>query len=470
MPRAWYCPQSQSENGESRPTWNPSVRSQNVRTALQRLGLEQEDREREQGRDANPPRTRRPSRRSRRVGQPERRQQQGRELRPAGERDGGPTPRGGGAGPEAPDERRRHDRVVRVRVEDVRGERVREPGEREHRGEARAAEAQADEHEPEHDQEIEGNRRGMRRRERVPSARPAERQHRGHVGEVGDRAVRVAPRVRGLAAAVLLDALADLPVRVRRATGSAAVLDGHVAVGGLAVEDPVGADHAGVADVDHAARRLEVEADPEAGKEDGRCDEQPDRPDRRGRVTAPAEPDPQGARQEVARGGAASGALRKISPRLKNQSERPNESSTSRSSVCSDLSRRRSTSPTRNRTLNGEPHPPCVQRLAAERARAAARHLPRDLRAGPSLRDETVGVRDLARGDLPGCARPDVHRPAPRRTIEDRIGARVPAGSGRASARPCGTRAERATACCSVSLGASGDGANGASMSRPPGL
>ena len=33
MPRAWYCPQSQIENGESRSNWNPTVRSQNVRSA-----------------------------------------------------------------------------------------------------------------------------------------------------------------------------------------------------------------------------------------------------------------------------------------------------------------------------------------------------------------------------------------------------------------------------------------------------
>ena len=33
IPRAWYWPQPQIEKGESRPDWNPIVRSQNVRAA-----------------------------------------------------------------------------------------------------------------------------------------------------------------------------------------------------------------------------------------------------------------------------------------------------------------------------------------------------------------------------------------------------------------------------------------------------
>ena len=38
MPRAWYWPHPQIENGESRPDWNPIVRCQNVRSASQSDG------------------------------------------------------------------------------------------------------------------------------------------------------------------------------------------------------------------------------------------------------------------------------------------------------------------------------------------------------------------------------------------------------------------------------------------------
>src|SRR5687768_9132650 len=38
MPRAWYCPQFQIEKGDSRPSCQPSVRSQNVRAASSTFG------------------------------------------------------------------------------------------------------------------------------------------------------------------------------------------------------------------------------------------------------------------------------------------------------------------------------------------------------------------------------------------------------------------------------------------------
>ena len=158
MPRAWYCPQSQIENGDSRSSWKPSVRSENVRTASSEPGLEQEDRERrERWRPRTPPRTAKRRRTPQAVGvrEPERRDEQRRELRPAGECDERPSRPGGGGEPEAPDEQGGHDRVVRVRRQHVRRERVREPGERERGGEAVAAEPPADEDEPEHDEQVE---------------------------------------------------------------------------------------------------------------------------------------------------------------------------------------------------------------------------------------------------------------------------------------------------------------------------
>ena len=130
-------------------------------------------------------------------------------------------------------------------------------------------------------------RGGVRRRQLVPLPRPAEDAVARHVREVRDGPVRVAALVRRLAAAVRLDALADLALRVGRPAGLQVPLRRHVAVRHLAVRDPVRADHARVADVDHASRRLHVQADPEAGEEDRGGGEQPHRPERARRARRP---------------------------------------------------------------------------------------------------------------------------------------------------------------------------------------
>ena len=75
----------------------------------------------------------------------------------------------------------------------------------------------------------------MRGPELVPLAAPAEDGVPGQVGEVGDRAVGVAARVRGLAAAVRLDPLADLALGVGGAARLQVPLLRHVPVGHLAV-------------------------------------------------------------------------------------------------------------------------------------------------------------------------------------------------------------------------------------------
>src|SRR3954464_14483152 len=103
-------------------------------------------------------------------------------------------------------------------------------------------------------------------RQVVPLAGPAERQVPGHVRLVRDGAIRVALRVRRLAAAVRLDPLADLALAVGL-PARLAELDREVAVRRLAVHDSLRAAPARVADVDHV-RRANVEADAEAGRED----------------------------------------------------------------------------------------------------------------------------------------------------------------------------------------------------------
>src|SRR5206468_495154 len=75
--------------------------------------------------------------------------------------------------------------------------------------------------------------------------------------------VGVAALVRRLAAAVRLDPVADLALRVRRPARLQASLSLHVPVRGLTVHDPIRPDHARVADVDHvAAAHVEADATP----------------------------------------------------------------------------------------------------------------------------------------------------------------------------------------------------------------
>ena len=134
----------------------------------------------------------------------------------------------------------------------------------------------------------------------VPAEEPVARQ----VGEVGDRPVRVAERVRGLADAVRLDAVADLAARVGRPARLEVVLLREVAVGALGVRDPVGADHARVADVDDV-RRVLVDAEAKAGEEDGGPDQEPHRndgPSPRGPIAA-GDPEAAGEQPEERRVG-----------------------------------------------------------------------------------------------------------------------------------------------------------------------
>ena len=81
-----------------------------------------------------------------------------------------------------------------------------------------------------------------------------------------------------------------------------------------------------------------------------------------------------------------------------------------------------------------DPGPPGVEHLAAERADAPSRHLPRDLRAGPRLRHLAVAVVDLAERDLAGAPRPDVNRPTPGGPVERGVGR----GIGRIAVEPVG--------------------------------
>src|SRR6185369_11119069 len=84
----------------------------------------------------------------------------------------------------------------------------------EHGSEPLPAETPSDEPEPEDRQKVEGDRGEVRRRQGVPLPAPAEDEVAGDVRLVRDRAVRVAFRIRALAAAVRLHPVADLAGRV----------------------------------------------------------------------------------------------------------------------------------------------------------------------------------------------------------------------------------------------------------------
>ena len=55
-PRAWYCPQSQSDHGAARPTCQRTVRVPEDTQLVQRARLEQHDRERRERRHGEPQR------------------------------------------------------------------------------------------------------------------------------------------------------------------------------------------------------------------------------------------------------------------------------------------------------------------------------------------------------------------------------------------------------------------------------
>src|SRR5688500_18324280 len=345
-----------------------------------------------------------------RIGRPQRRDRERCELRPAGERGEAAPQRRLGREEEADDEQRRKNRVVRVRARRVLRERIRRPRERERRSEALSAEAPADECEPEYAEDVERDRGEVRGGKVVPLAGPAEQQVARDVGEVGHRAVRVAAVVRGLAAPVRLHALADLPLRVGRSACLEISLDRHVAVRRLTVDDAVGADHTRVADVDHGGA-LDVQPDAKAGEEDRARDQHPDRPGRTGGLESSSGADPGHARDHVEK--------RRVRERDAREDvasvEEPERDREREQREQIEVPQRERTTevgePDEEEQAEAEPDERLVDVAAAEGAWAAARHLPRDLRAGPGLGHETRAVFDPSVGDLAGLAPPHLDPP-----------------------------------------------------------
>ncbi len=308
----------------------------------------------------------------------------------------------------------------------------------------------------------------MRRPELVPLARPAEDGVPGQVREVGDGSVGVAARVRGLAAAVGLDPFPDLALGVGGAARLQGILHRHVPVGHLPVRNPLGADDPGEADVDHAPLRLDVQADAKAGEKDAGSREQPHRPDGGGRARRPVAPrDPEAAAEQVHE--------RRVRERrapedlaLVEEAKRDREREQREQVEVAERERPPQVGEADDEErAEGEPEPDAVDRLAAERARASARHRPGDLRARPGLRHLSRAVVDLAEHDLARLARPRLHDPfVLRRPV---LGARsaASADTGRASRRPCRRGTGSRSPAASVSRASPSAGTNGVSTSRP---
>src|SRR6266540_2082085 len=97
------------------------------------VGLEQDDRKRCERREDEADRRARNLGAREPIRHPHRRDDEGSELRPAGKRDERAARPGRRQQPEAPDEKRGQQRVVRVRARGILGERIRGPRERQHR-------------------------------------------------------------------------------------------------------------------------------------------------------------------------------------------------------------------------------------------------------------------------------------------------------------------------------------------------
>ena len=188
----------------------------------------------------NPTRRARPAaQRGARVGRPERDHEQRARTSPARrEPTKGAARRGRPREPEAQDQERREDRVVRVRARHVLRERVGGPGERERRAEARPAEAPAP--------RARGRRARAGRRAIAVACAAGRSSHfpvhpksevARHVRDVGDGAV-VSPARSPTRSGRWSGSLADVAVRVRRPPPSVP-LGRHVAVRHLAWDDPL---------------------------------------------------------------------------------------------------------------------------------------------------------------------------------------------------------------------------------------
>ena len=267
----------------------------------------------------------------------------------------------------------------------------------------------------------------MRSRQRVPLAGPGEREHPWHVGEVGDRPIRISRGICCLATSACLDSLANLARSVGRATRRPVCLDRHVAVRCLAVDDPLAADHTRVANVDHAVRGLHVQPNPEAEEEDRKRRQQPDRRHgtRRPRHASPAKPNPRAAPEQVQKRRVHGARARKnvaAHMQLERDTEREQRHEIQ---VPHREQPPQIGEPEQEHRAERVPDDGFVEDRAAERVAATASHLPCDLRTGADLEHLAGRVHHDPLRNLACATRPHMREPAARLLVELGVGRRV---------------------------------------------
>ena len=196
------------------------------------------------------------------------------------------------------------------------------------------------------------------------------------------------------------------------------VLLGEVVVRHHTAGDPLRADHAGVADVDHV-RVLEVQADAEADEENGRGEQHRRLPERaRCAHRTRARADPDAACEQVDERRIGKRDAREDVPVV----EVPERDRERQQCEQVEIAKRQQPAEVceaeQEDHAEREPDRPRVDLLASECALVATGHLPGDLWAGPRFGDSGRGVVDLALRDFSGVdalvlvAPPDMHRPA----------------------------------------------------------
>ena len=416
MPRAWYCPQPQIENGESRPDWNPSVRSQNVRIASQSDGSSRRIEKASTVAAANAAREARdPAELGNGIRRPERRDEQRAELRPAGERDRRPARPVRRDEQESEQEERGHDRVVRVGVQRVRRERVAPPRRR------RAARRAAGLRTAGRPGRARARRAGRTRsRSRAPRAASPTSRSTGRQRRPGrTRGTTPGPYVspRSIAASqrpFVWMRSRTCPSESFGPHGSRSPRCGMFPYGAspsrirlapTTPASPTSITPRGVSRLSPTrkpSRKTAAAASTQVGQTE------------RERRTASTEPDPQPAREQVDEHRVderdAPEDLAAVEERERDgEAEQREEVEVSHRERPAQIGE-----PEEEDQAEAEPDVRPQERLAAERALASASHLPCDLWPGPRLRDAPGRVLDDGLRDLPGLARPHLDEPRAR--------------------------------------------------------
>ena len=179
------------------------------------------------------------------------------------------------------------------------------------------------------------------------------------------------------------------------------LLDREVPPRRLLLDDPLGTDHAREAHVDDV-RALDVEPDAEAGEEDRRPEQHPDRPAWRARRAAVPDADPRPAQHHPDKQRIEERHRREHVAVVEEPQRRRRREQEEQVEVAERQRPPQVAEPEEEDGAERAPDPRVVDRRAAERAGRAARHPPGHLRAGPRLGHAAGCVEHGALSDLAG--------------------------------------------------------------------